>query len=111
MPLRTATVIKVISDANPPSAIAVLEGDVGDVIDAVADARALLGFQTAVVSLDAVINGKTDPIEIIQSGGNLSLDDVLISLENKGFRASPQKRPKNHDGGQDRMVITIAWNV
>ncbi len=111
MPLRTATTIRAISDVNTPAAIAVLEGDVGDVIDAVADARASLGFETAVVSLDAVINGRTDPIEIIQSGGNLSLDDVLISLENKGFRASPQRRPKNREGGQDRMVITIAWDV
>lgn len=109
MALRTATTIKVISDANTPAEIAVLEGDVGDIIDAAANARALLGFQTAAVSLDAVINGKTDPIEIIQSGGNLSLDDVLVSLVNKGYRASAQ--PKKSDGGQDRMVITIAWDV
>ena len=88
MALRTATTIKAISDANPPTAKTTLDGAVGDAIDAVADAAALVGLFRAAVSVDAVINGRTDPIEIIQSGGNLSLDDVMLTLGEKGYRAT-----------------------
>ncbi len=111
MALRTATVIKVISDANPPPAKTTLDGDVGDAIDAVAGTRALSGFETAVISLDAVINGRTDPVEIIQSAGNLSLDDVMLTLGEKGYRSAWKPKKSGRVGGQDRVVITIAWNT
>lgn len=104
MALRDAATIRVVSTANTPPARTVLDGIVGDAIDAFANAAALTGKEIVTFDLSAVTNGRDSPVEIIQSGGNLSLEDVVDTLEEKGFRVSPAKK-------NGRVTFNIAWNV
>ena len=74
MAFRNATTIKIISDAVTPDVVTTLTGSVGTSIDAaVAAAAAITAVRTEKVNVDlnAVINGKESPIEIVQSGVNI----------------------------------------
>ena len=109
-----ASTIKIISDAVNPAAETTLDGAVGATIDnalRVAAAVTIVRTEKATVTLNAVINGQTDPIEIIQSGGNLKLDDVMLRLDVLGYRAVAISKKAGRVGGQDRVTLTIAWNT
>ncbi len=111
MTLRDATTIKIISDNNQPEAKTTLDGVVGTAIDTAMSDAALLGMERVEIHLDAVINGRTTPIEIVQSGGNLMLTDVCDTLKEKGYRISIRKKKSYRAGGQDRVTLVVAWGT
>lgn len=113
MAFRDAVVAKTISDGVTVDTDTTLDGSVGTAIDAaITEAAAITSVKTekCVIDLSAVINGKHSPVEIIQSGGNLKLDDVLQAIKNGGFRVSRRLKKRGRVGGQDRVTLTIAWN-
>ena len=91
-----------------------LDGVVGDVIDAKIDLESkrtdICTIKTT-IDLNAVINGRTEPIEIIQAGGNLMLSDLVLALEEKGFRVVVRPKKASRVGGIDRVTLSIAWNT
>ena len=110
MSLRDATAARVISDGITPSTTTIFDGAVGTVIDdAVAAAAPVAtrnnGTYLAKFDLEAVINGRTDPIEIVQAGGNFNLDDVIKELGVQGYRVSA-RRKKSTSNAKDRMTFT-----
>lgn len=113
MAFRNASTIKIISDAINP-ADTTLDGAVGTKIDlAIAVAAAITTVKTEKITVDlnAVINGRTTPVEIVQAGGNLQLNDVLIAIEKNNFRVVARPKKAGREGGQDRVTLTIAWNT
>lgn len=115
MTFRNATAIKAISDAVTPGIDTVLDGAVGTAIDAaISVAAAKTGIERtekATVDLEAVINGRQSPIEIVQAGGNLTLDAVLTKIRSDEFRVVARPKKCWREGGKDRVTLTIAWNV
>lgn len=113
MALRNAAAAKAISDGVTVDEDTTLDGAVGTAIDAaIATAAAITMVKTekCIIDLNAVINGRESPVEIVQPGGNLKLDDVLVAIENNGFRVSRRLKKCGRVGGQDRVTLTIAWN-
>lgn len=115
MALRDATAARVISDGVTPSTTDIFDGAVGTVIDdAMAAAAAIAtrnkGTYLAKFDLEAIINGREDPVEIVQSGGNFDLDDVEKELVVLGYRVST-RRKKSTSNAKDRVTFTIAWDV
>jgi len=106
-----ASTIKTISDAIVPDVKTTLDDDVGNSIDVVLrTAAAITDVRTekAVITLEAVIGDQT--IDIVQSGGNLKPEDVIIRLEVLGYRISSRPKKAGRVGGKDRVTLTIAWN-
>jgi len=61
------------------------------------------------VALDADINGRTDPIEIIQSDSSrIFIRDLEGALIDAGYRVS-YKALKTRDGKNDKVKLQIAW--
>lgn len=113
MPFQNATTIKALSDGATIDSDETLDNEVGTAISAAcATAAAITTVRTekAAVDLNAVIDGEK-PVEIIQSGGNLTLDNVLKCISNNGFRVSFRCKKAGRIGGQDRVTLTIAWNA
>lgn len=113
MTFRNAAAIKVISDGVTPDEDTVLNGTVGTAIDAaISSAAALSGIERTEkvnIDLEAVINGRESPIEIVQSGGNITLEAVLTKIKANGFRVSARPK-KSYSVCPDRVTLTIAWN-
>jgi len=64
---------------------------------------------TAKFTLDADINGRTSPIDIIQSDASrIVLDDLIRALNDAGYRTS--YNPTKIDGSDDKVRLTIAWD-
>lgn len=115
MSLRDATAARVISDGVTSSTTTIFDGAVGTVIDdAVAAAAPIAtrnnGTYLAKFDLEAVINGRTEPIEIVQAGGNFGLEDVKKEIGVQGYRVSCRPK-KSFSAAPDRVTFTIAWNV
>lgn len=115
MSLRDAAAARVISDGVTPSTTTIFDDAVGTLIDDVVVAAAAIatrnnGTYLAKFDLEAVINGRTDPIEIVQDGGNFNLEDVVKELGVQKYRVSAQPK-KSTSNAKDRMTFTIAWDV
>jgi hypothetical protein len=115
MSLRDAAAARVISDGITPSTTTIFDGAVGTVIDNAVAAAAIVstrnkGTYLAKFDLEAVINGRTNPVEIVQVGGNLDLDDVKRELGVQGYRVSSQNK-KSTSNAKDRVTFTIAWDI
>lgn len=115
MALRDAAAARVISDGVSSSTTTIFDGAVGTVIDDAMGAAAIIatrnnGTYLAKFDLEAVIDGRTDPIEIVQAGGNFGLDDVKKEIGIQGYRVSFQPK-KSTSTVKDRVTFTIAWNV
>lgn len=64
---------------------------------------------TATFTLDADINGRTSPVDIIQSDNSrIILDDLINALTDAGYRAS--FKGIKIDGGIDQVRLTIGWD-
>lgn len=114
MTFRNAAAAQTISDGATIDEDTTLDGAVGTKIDlAISTAAAITEVKTekCVIDLNAVINGRESPVEIVQAGGNLMLDDVLVAIKNGGFRVSRRLKKCGRVGGQDRVTLTIAWNT
>jgi len=115
MAFRDASTIKAISDAVTPTPDTTLDGAVGTIIDtAIAAAAAKTGIERTektTVDLEAVINGRTSSVEIVQAGGNLTLSAVLEKIRSDEFRVSARPKKSWRVGGTDRVTLTIAWNA
>lgn len=112
MTLRDASVFKAFSDAAAVPPMTTLDGVVGDAIDSKIDLeskRIDICTMKTTIDLNAVVNGRTEPIEIIQPGENLMLSDLVLALEEKNFRVSCRPKKAGRAGGQDRVTLTIAW--
>lgn len=60
--------------------------------------------------LEADVNGRTSPVDIIQSDASkIKLTDAVLGLEAAGFRVTHKSR-KTHDGINDKVVMTVGWN-
>lgn len=114
MSFRSASDIKTISDAMSPDSDTILDGDVGATIDVAMSAAAgksgIEKTEKVTVDLPAVINGKESPVEIIQTEGNLMLDDVIRKIRSSGFRVEARPK-KSYSSSSDRVTLTIAWNT
>ena len=105
-----ASTIKTISDNVTVPAKTTLDGAVGNSIDVVLRAAAAITdvrTEKAVITLEAVIGDQT--IDIVQSGGNLKLNDVILRLEILGYRISSRPKKAGRVGGKDRVTLTIGW--
>lgn len=113
MALRDASVFKGFSDAAVVPTMTTLDGVVGDAIDSKIDVeskRTDVKTIKTTIDLAAVINGRTEPVEIIQSGGNLMLSDLCLALEEKDFRVVVRPKKASRDGGTDRVTLSLAWD-
>lgn len=113
MTLRDASVFKALSDAAIVPPMTTLDGAVGDVIDSKVDLeskRTDICTMKTTVDLYAVINGGTEPIEIVQAGGNLMLSDLVLALKEKNFRVDVRPKKAASDIGQDRVTLQLAWD-
>lgn len=64
----------------------------------------------ATIDLNADINGKISPIEIIQSDDTkVLLTDILGALTDEGYETAYTEKPTTRSGGQDRIILTILW--
>lgn len=64
---------------------------------------------TANFTLDADINGKTTPVDIVQSDSSrISLDDLINALNDAGYRTS--FRAIKLAGALDKVRLTVAWD-
>lgn len=56
------------------------------------------------------VNGRTKPVEIIESGGGrIFLVDIENALMDAGYKVHSQS-PKTRDGKPDKVKIQVAWN-
>lgn len=112
MPLRDASIFNGFSDSAIVPPMTTLDGTVGTAIDDKIDSESKrTDVKTIKVTIDlaAVINGRVDPIEIIQSGENLMLSDLVLALEEKGFRVVVRPKKAARDGGKDRVTLALSW--
>lgn len=65
---------------------------------------------TATFTLDADLNGRVSPIDIIQSDNStILLIDLIRALNDAGHRTS-YNAIKIRDGKRDKVRLTIAWD-
>jgi len=63
----------------------------------------------ATITLDADINGRTSPIDIIQSDSSkIVLNDLIRALNDAGYRTSYDAI--KIDIGNDKVRLTMAWD-
>ena len=116
MALQTASVAKTASDAANIQTKAILTSLVMVVIDDKITAeseRTTLDERThkAVFTFDADINGRTSPVEIIQSDqSKVFLTDIIDALVDAGYRTAFVLKRASRQGGQDRVTLTVAWD-
>jgi hypothetical protein len=109
MALNDASTTRTNTASKTPSAT--LNGAVGDAIGVIVDTAAAAGrTKTSTFDLEAVINGRTTPVEIVQSGENLDLGDVCAALAEKGYRVSFRPKKAHSETGKSRVTFTIAWD-
>ena len=66
---------------------------------------------TASFVFDADINGKTQPVEIIQSDlSRVVLGDVIKALTDEGYRVTYKSRKASSVSGIDKVQLTVAWD-
>lgn len=62
------------------------------------------------IDLDADINGRVEPIEIIQSDASkVLLTDILAALHDSGYQTVYKEKKASREGGQDRICLQIDW--
>ncbi len=60
--------------------------------------------------LEADVNGRTSPVEIIQSDATrLLLSDLVYALNDQGLSVTAKAR-KTRDGANDKVILKVAWN-
>lgn len=65
---------------------------------------------TATFTLDADVNGRTSPVDIIQSDASkIVLNDLIRALNDAGYRTS-FTAIKTRTGKDDKVRLTIAWD-
>lgn len=73
---------------------------------AVTDSR----IYTATFTLDADVNGRTSPVDIIQSDASkIILNDLIRALNDAGYRTSFHAI-KTRTGKNDKVRLTMAWD-
>lgn len=61
------------------------------------------------IDIDADINGRTKPVELIQSDNSrILLEDVIKAFSDAGYRSS-FKAIKTRTGKNDKVKLQIAW--
>lgn len=64
---------------------------------------------TATFTLDADINGRTSPVEIVQSDASrIILNDLVSALDDAGYRVS--FKDTKIEGSLDKVKLTVAWD-
>lgn len=115
MAFRTAAAAKTASDTavqGVNTAIGSLtETLINTAIDAASTKTGLLErLYSVIIDLDADLNGRISPVDIIQSDGSrILLDDLTIALISAGYRLSFNET-KTRDGKDDRVNLQIAWD-
>lgn len=114
MAFTTATAAKTASDGVSLSANPVIGSLTETLINteiAVRDTKVTDSrIYTATFTLDADVNGKTSPVDIIQSDDSrIVLDDLIRALNDAGYRTS-YKSIKTRSGKPDKVNLTIAWD-
>ncbi len=116
MALQTAPTASIASDAAVIKTRSILSSLAMGVIDAAIteeSERVDLDERTyrTVITFNANINGRTKPVEIIQSDeSKVFLNDIINALVDAGYRTAFALKPTSRDGGQDRVTLTVAWS-
>lgn len=62
------------------------------------------------IDLDADLNGRISPVDIIQSDNSrILLDDLTIALISAGYRLGVNET-KTREGKNDKVKLEMAWN-
>ena len=116
MALQSAATAKTASDGASIQTKAILTSLVMGVIDAkilAESTRTDLDKPThkATFDFNADINGRTSPVEIIQSNESKGfLTHIIDALTDAGYRTAFVLKPASRQGGQDRVTLTVAWD-
>jgi len=116
MALQSATTSKTSSDGALIQTKSVLTSLVMGVINAEIIAQSIrtdLDERTykATFTLAADVNGRTKPVEIIQTDDTrVNLNDLLEALVDNGYRVSFKAVKAARLGGTDRVKLTVAWD-
>jgi len=114
MTLQTSITANNASNASNIQARAVLNSLTMNAIDSkitTESERTDLDERTYKITLElnADINGRMNPVEIIQSDSTrILIQDVVSQLIDKGYRVA-YKAIKTRDGKPDRVKLQIAW--
>jgi len=111
MSLRTAAAAKTASISNVPSEGSIFSSLLMAVVDTEINAQAALGAYKAIFTLAADVNGRTKPVEIIQSDqSKVNLDDLIDALVLRGYRTSFKALKAAITSNTDRVKLTVAWD-
>ena len=116
MALQAATTAKTASDAAAIQSRSILTSLVMGVIDTAITAeseRTDVDERThkITMTLAADVNGRTKPVEIIQSDDSkVLLMDVEAALVDAGYRVSSKSIKASRVGVNDKVKIQIAWD-
>lgn len=111
MSIRTAATAKTTSIANVPAEGSIFTSLVMAVVDTEINAQAILGAYKATFTLAADVNGRTKPVELIQSDeSKVNLDDLINALVLRGYRVSFKALKAAITGNADRVKLTVAWD-
>lgn len=112
MALQTASTANATSVTNTPAESAIFSSLVMAVVDTEINAQALIGNYKASFTLAADVNGRTKPVELIQSDQTkVNLDDLINALVLRGYRVSFKALKAARVDGTDRVKLTVAWDV
>lgn len=113
MALQDASAHKTTTDNAVITSDPIYDDEVMTAIEAkltIEAARTDIKTYCMTMTFNAIINGRTDPIEIVQSGDNITLTAALNALGVKNYRTSYRSKKAAREGGQDRLTLTIAWD-
>jgi len=115
MALQSSATAKTASDTAAVQARDILDSLIMTVINSaitVESEKTTNDFRSykITISMNADVNGRTKPAEIIQSDDSkVLLSDIIGALKDKGYRTSFQAI-KTRDGKDDVVKLQIAWD-
>lgn len=111
MALQLASAAKTTSIANVPAEGSIFDSLVMAVVDTEISVQAGLGAYKATFTLPADVNGRTKPVELIQSDETkVNLADLVDALILRGYRVSFKALKAARTSGTDRVKLTVAWD-
>jgi len=115
MAIQSATDARTVSNATALDPMIVKSSASMDLINAKITAEAektgkMEPTYKAVITLNADVNGRVSPVDIIEADNNrILLTDVEMALKDEGYRVFCYPR-KMYNGGLDKVNITVAWD-
>ena len=111
MALQLASAAKTTSIANVSAEGSIFDSLVMGVVNTEINTQATLGAYKASFTLAADVNGRTKPVELIQSDETkVNLEDLIDALALRGYRVSFKALKAARKSGTDRVKLTVAWD-